>query len=99
MTINIQLNQYDDEFSKAMIQTELSAKVVYQFSKIGIQSWNNLNPVQKSKVLKMIGLAMSQNINRARELKTILYDSELLPMFCVYYRVMEVEIEGVCSME
>ncbi|GKT11813.1 MAG: polysaccharide biosynthesis protein VpsP [Thiomicrorhabdus sp.] len=100
MAIKIQLNEYDVEFSKAMIKAEEATKGhpkgVYRLAEIGIQAWPNLSSPQKSKILKMIGLSVTQKKSNAVTLKPLLDQRGLLPMVCYYLKVSNIKSYKLC---
>lgn len=101
VAIKMQLNEFDHEFANALLRAEQVSnshpEAIYRLAGLGIQAWPNLTSPQKSKVLRAIGLSISQNKKNASRLQPSIEQKALKPILCYYLRTARVDSGMLCK--
>lgn len=96
-----QLKQIDNEFELAFDKVEETGnnhtRVILALAQLGSQNWSHLPQKYRSKTIQAISFSASQSSANAKQLRTQIYDAELLNSTCWYAKAKQIEVFGLCK--
>ncbi|EXJ10796.1 hypothetical protein [Nitrincola nitratireducens] len=96
-----QLVELDEEFTHAYQMAKQTGPwrrdTLFELSRIGIDAWPRLSPLQKRLVLETTVQAIITDRRNIRPLTEQLNNARLFATFCVYYRSQTDNLASMCS--